>query len=34
MTRAGEGIARAGEGAEKKTKFAVTFSSFNKHQNK
>ena len=30
----GEGIVRAGEGSKKKTKFAVTFSSFNKHQNK
>ena len=35
MMRAGEGIVRAGEGAKKKTpKFAVTFSSFNKHRNK
>ena len=35
MMTAGEGIVRAGEGAKKKTpKFAVTFSSFNKHQNK
>ena len=31
MMRAGEGIARAGEGAKKTPKFAVTFSSFNKH---
>ena len=31
MMRAGEGIVRAGEGAKKKTKFAVTFSSFNIH---
>ena len=29
-----EGIVRAGEGSKKKTKFAVAFSSFNKHQNK
>ena len=34
MMRAGEGIVRSGEGAKKKTKFAVTFSSFNKHRNK
>ena len=37
IVRAGEGSAtnRAkGEGAKKKTKFAVTFSSFNKHRNK
>ena len=44
MMRAGEGIVRAGEGsvasrtksegAKKNPKFAVTFSSFNKHQNK
>ena len=34
MMRAGEGIVRAGEGARKKPKFAVTFSSFNKHRNK
>ena len=33
MMRAGEGIVRAGEGAKKNPKFAVTFSSFNKHQN-
>ena len=31
MMRAGEGIVRAGEGAKKTPKFAVTFSSFNKH---
>ena len=31
MMRAGEGIVRAGEGAKKPPKFAVTFSSFNKH---
>ena len=30
----GEGIVRAGEGAKNKPKFTVTFSSFNKHQNK
>ena len=44
MMRAGEGIVRAGEGsiasiakgerAKKQPKFAVTFSSFNKHRNK
>ena len=44
MMRAGEGIVRTGEGsvaskakgegAKKKTKFAVTFSSFSKHRNK
>ena len=36
VMRAGEGsvASRAGEGAKKKTKFAVTFSSFNKHRNK
>ena len=34
MMRAGEGIVRAGEGAKKTPKFAVTFSSFNKHRNK
>ena len=44
MMRAGEGIVRAGErsvasiakgkGAKKKLKFAVAFSSFNKHRNK
>ena len=34
MMRAGEVIVRAGEGAKKKPKFAVTFSSFNKHPNK
>ena len=27
----GKGMMRAGEGAKKKTKFAVTFSSFNIH---
>ena len=30
----GEGIVRAGEGSKKKTKFTVTFSSFNKYRNK
>ena len=34
MMRAVEGIVRAGEGAKKKPKFPVTFSSFNKHRNK
>ena len=44
ITRAGEGIVRAGEGnvvsrakgdgSKKKTKFTVTFSSFNKYRNK
>ena len=34
MMRAGKGIVRAGEGAKKKPKFAITFSSFNKHRNK
>ena len=34
MMRVGEGIVRTGEGAKKKTKFAVTFSSLNKHRNK
>ena len=34
MMRASEGIVRAGEGAKKNPKFAVTFSSFNKHRNK
>ena len=33
MMRAGEGIVKTGEGAKTKTKFAVTFSSFNKHRN-
>ena len=31
MMRAGEGIVRAGERAKKNPKFAVAFSSFNKH---
>ena len=30
----GEEIVRAGEGAKENPKFAVTFSSFNKHRNK
>ena len=30
IVRAGEGVIRAGEGVNKKTKFAVTFSSINK----
>ena len=30
----GDGIVRAGEGIKKKTKFTVTFSSFNKYINK
>ena len=34
MMGAGEGIVRAREGSKKKTKFTVTFSFFNKHQNK
>ena len=44
IVRAGDGIVRAGEGSEasrakgegskKKTKFTVTFSSFNKYRNK
>ena len=35
MMRAGKGIVRAGEEAKKnQPKFAVTFSSFNKHRNK
>ena len=34
MIRAGEGIVTAGEGAKNTPKFAVTFSSFNKHRNK
>ena len=37
IVRAGEGSATSrakGEGSKKKTKFAVTFSSFNKHRNK
>ena len=34
MMRAGEGIVRASEGAKKNPKFAVTFSSINKHRNK
>ena len=34
VMRTGEGIVSAGEGAKKTPKFAVTFSSFNKHRNK
>ena len=34
MMRAGEGIVRAGEGTNKKPKFTITFSFFNKHRNK
>ena len=34
IVRAGDGIVRAGEGSKKKTKFTVTFSSFNKYRNK
>ena len=34
MMTADEGIVRAGEGDKEKPKFAVTFSSFNKHRNK
>ena len=34
IMRAGEGIAKAGEGSKKKPKFTVTFSSFNKYRNK
>ena len=30
----GKGIVRAGKGAKKNPKFAVAFSSFNKHRNK
>ena len=30
----GDGIVRAGNGSKKKTKFTVTFSSFNKYRNK
>ena len=32
--RAGDGTVRAGSGSKKKTKFTITFSSFNKHRNK
>ena len=34
IVRAGDGIVRAGKGSKKKTKFTVTFSSFNKYRNK
>ena len=36
IMRAGDGIVRAGagKGSKKKTKFAITFSSFNKYRNK
>ena len=34
IMRAGNGIVRAGSGSKKKTKFTVTFSSFNKYRNK
>ena len=34
IMRAGDGIVRAGPGSKKKTKFTVTFSSFNKYRNK
>ena len=34
IVRAGDGIVRAGSGSKKKTKFTVTFSSFNKYRNK
>ena len=34
IMRAGDGIVRAGSGSKKKTKFTVTFSSFNKYRNK
>ena len=34
IMRAGDGKVRAGSGSKKKTKFAVTFSSFNKYRNK
>ena len=34
MMAASEEIVRAGEGAKKNPKFAVTFLSFNKHRNK
>ena len=34
IMRAGDGIVRSGEGSKKKTKFAITFSSINKHRNK
>ena len=34
IMRTGDGIVRAGSGSKKKTKFAVTFSYFNKYKNK
>ena len=34
IMRASDGIVRAGSGSKKKTKFTVTFSSFNKYRNK
>ena len=34
IMRAGDGIVRAGSGSKKKTKFTVTFSSFNKYRNR
>ena len=34
IMHAGDGIVRAGDGSKKKTKFTVTFSSFNKYRNK
>ena len=34
IMRAGDGTVRAGSGSKKKTKFTVTFSSFNKYRNK
>ena len=34
VVRAGDGIVHAGNGSKKKTKFTVTFSSFNKYRNK
>ena len=34
IMRAGDGIVCAGSGSKKKTKFTVTFSSFNKYRNK
>ena len=34
IMRVGDGILRAGSGSKKKSKFAITFSSFNKYRNK
>ena len=34
IMRAGDGIVHAGSGSKKKTKFTITFSSFNKYRNK